>query len=97
MTNLRLYNGRVPIATGDAKHPIELVDFPEWGTFEKLYAHLSADGRARDFEMLSARIKGSTLEESAKIGGVTRERARQIEARFLRLMRKQWASAKPSI
>lgn len=98
MTNLRLYNGRVPIATGDATHPIELVDFPDWDQFSKLYGHqVSAESRERYFDMLSARIKGSTLDEAAKIGGVTRERVRQIEAKFLRLMRKQWASTKPSI
>ena len=36
MNNLRLYGGRVPILTGDAAHPIQLVDFPTREVFASL-------------------------------------------------------------
>lgn len=93
--SLRLYGGRVPVQTGHPDNPIRLVDFPSREEFDDLYGNqIKADSRDRYFDMLLARSQGQTLADAGKIGGVTRERARQIEAKFLRLMRKSLASKK---
>jgi len=98
VTNLRLYGGRVPVPTGHPDSPILLVDFPDRGSFAALYGHrVSANSLDRYFDMLQARARGATLIEAGKIGGgLTRERVRQIEATFLRLMQKQAASKQQS-
>lgn len=88
MLNLRLYGGRVPIKTDDADHPIKLIDFPSKHEFESLYGNrVKGENRERYFAMLRSRANGSTLIEAGKPYGLTRERVRQIEAKFLRLMR----------
>lgn len=99
MNNLKLYGGRVPLLTGHPDNPILLVDFPTFEEFSKLYGHrVSIGSRIRYYELLSARVKGATLEDAGQLAGVTRERARQIEAKFLRLMRRsRLASTKPSL
>jgi hypothetical protein len=88
MNNLRLYGGRVPLLTGDADHPVKLVDFPTREVFDSLYGNrVKGENRERYFAMLRSRANGSTLIEAGKPYGLTRERVRQIEAKFLRLMR----------
>lgn len=87
--NLRLYSGKVPIETGDPVHPIRLVEFPSREEFDALYAkRVEAKFVDRYYQLLTARVDGATLEAAAEPLGITRERARQIEARFLTLMRK---------
>ena len=89
MSNLRLYGGRVPVETGDPTHPIRLVEFPTFEQFRELYGNqVKGDNLPRYFRMLTARANGATLTDAAKAEGVTKERARQIEAKFLRLMRR---------
>jgi hypothetical protein len=88
--NLRAYKGRVPIPTGDEDTPIRLVDFPTRTEFDALWGKfVKAESRERYWHMLSARAKGSTLAEVARAYAISRERMRQIEAKFLRLMRRK--------
>lgn len=88
MNNLRLYGGRVPISTGSEEHPIKLVDFPTRELFNSLYGkQVKAENLDRYWQMLNDRAKGATLVDAARSQGLTRERMRQIEAKFLRLMR----------
>lgn len=98
MNNLRLHNGRVPIETGHKDHPLRLVDFPTKDEFDALYGNrVTGDSLGRYYEMLRARTGGATLTAVAKTYGITKERVRQIEAKFLRLMtQKQRASKKSS-
>jgi len=78
----------VPVLTGDSDHPLKLVDFPSRSVFDALYGvRVSRENVERYYKMLRARANGATLADSAALYGVTRERVRQIEARFLRLMR----------
>jgi hypothetical protein len=92
MSNLRLYGGKVPVETGDAVHPVQLVEFPTFERFRELYGNqVKSDNLPRYFRMLTARANGATLTDAAKAEGVTKERARQIEAKFLRLMRRSLA------
>ena len=92
MSNLRLYGGQVPVETGDLTHPIRLVAFPTFAQFQELYGNqVKGENLPRYFRMLTARANGATLTDAAKTEGVTKERARQIEAKFLRLMRRSLA------
>lgn len=90
MLNLRLYGGRVPIATGHDELPLQLVAFPSRDDFANLYGkRVKGENVERYWQMLTARAKGDSLATIAKAQGVTRERVRQIEAKFLRLMRQR--------
>ena len=92
MSNLRLYGGQVPVETGDLTHPIRLVAFPTFDQFRGLYGkQVKGENLPRYFRMLTARANGATLTDAARAEGVTKERARQIEAKFLRLMRRSLA------
>jgi len=95
MNNLRLYGGRVPVATGHPDNPILLVDFPSREAFGALYGkRVKGENVERYWEMLRARAQGAPLTEAAKAHGITRERVRQIEAKFLRLMRQDYHQQK---
>lgn len=85
--NLRMYGGRVPIAGTDPNHPITLVDFPSREVFDSLYSqHVATDSRDRYWSVLTARRDGATLADAGSTIGVTRERARQIEVQFMRML-----------
>jgi acetyl-CoA acetyltransferase len=95
MNNLRLYGGRVPVATGHPDNPIVLVDFPAHDVFAALYSkRVKGENIDRYWEILRAIAQGATLTEAAKSQGITRERVRQIEAKFLRLMRQNYHQQK---
>lgn len=98
MLTLKEGLGRVPVPTGDPDHPIKLIDFPSREEFDALLGTgVKAENKGRQYEMLKARAGGATLPELAIRYGLTRERVRQIEERFLRLMRRSQASAKASL
>jgi hypothetical protein len=89
--NLRTFGGRVPIAGTDPNQPITLVDFPSRELFNTLYTDIApgytADHTVKKYwEILNARKDGATLAEAGKLYGLTRERVRQIEARFRTLL-----------
>jgi hypothetical protein len=91
MNTLRPFAGKVPVHT---KTGIALIDFPSRKDFESLYL-----GRAREesigkfYSILKARAGGATLVDSGKTYGLTKERVRQIEAKFLRLIRERHTSS----
>jgi hypothetical protein len=85
--NLKDGRGRVPIRNS-TKHeatPYLLVSFPTREEFDVLYKkHKSTELKDRYWQMLNHRSQGYTLAECGKLFGITRERVRQIEARFQR-------------
>jgi hypothetical protein len=85
--NLKDGRGRVPIRNS-TKHeatPYLLVSFPTREEFDVLYSRQkSTDLKDRYWQMLNHRSQGYTLAECGKLFGITRERVRQIEARFQR-------------
>ena len=88
MSNLRMYGGRVPLP-GSLDNPIRLVDFPTQQEFIGLWGNrITAEAKLKYFEILSARAAGKTLIEVGKPLGLSRERIRQIEAKFIRLLHK---------
>ena len=87
--NLKDGRGRVPIrnCTQHEATPYLLVSFPTREEFDVLYSrHKSTDLKDRYWQMLTHRSNGHTLDECGKLFGLTRERVRQIEARFQRLV-----------
>ena len=84
--NPRLTGGKIPIQTGNDRHPIMLVDLPDRELFDSLFKHLRPEGKERYWNILTERLSGKTLTEVASARGVTKERVRQIEAKILRVL-----------
>jgi hypothetical protein len=80
--NLRLAKGKVPIQ-GRGETPFLLIDFPSMEVFKKTYK-----GHTRNIEMywdiLNRLSSGMTMVEAGQPYALTRERVRQIEAKFVR-------------
>jgi len=88
---LKECGGRVPLRDTRADIPYVLVDFPTREEFNRLWGKgVSAESKSRYWTMLNKRAEGSTLIEAGQLCNVSKERVRQIEAKFLRLMTKQW-------
>jgi hypothetical protein len=85
--NLKDGRGRVPIrnSTKNEATPYLLVSFPTREEFDVLYSRQKSTAlKDRYWQMLNYRSQGYTLAECGKLFGITRERVRQIEARFQR-------------
>jgi hypothetical protein len=82
--NLKLAKGKVPIR-GKGETPFLLIDFPSKEEFKKVYK-----GHASNTEMywdiVNRLSSGMTMVEAGKPYALTKERIRQIEARFIRLL-----------
>ena len=92
--NLRLCNGMVPIYTGDPTSPYKLVPFPSREVFNTFYKNKANTPFVdRNWDLLQDRVRGASLEACALKSNLTRERIRQIEARFLRKMRQYMSSS----
>lgn len=88
--NLKQGKGRVPIEVG-GETPWLLVPFPTREEFNALYTPLVVEKSGNKyFEILTARAKGETLDGAGAPFNITRERVRQIEAKFQRLMAQKW-------
>jgi DNA-directed RNA polymerase sigma subunit (sigma70/sigma32) len=83
----------VPIFVG-GNNPYKLVDFPTKEVFFSLYKNRD-DLKEKYWQMMRLRAEGHTLNEVGSRYGVTRERVRQIEARFLRLLASSLKPVKP--
>jgi hypothetical protein len=93
--NLKEGRGKVPIrnSTQHEATPYLLVDFPTREEFDALYSkHKSQELKDRYWSILKLRAQGKTLVDSGDSFGLTRERVRQIEARFQRLMGKKYTT-----
>ena len=80
--NLRLAKGKVPIK-GRGETPFLLIDFPSMEVFKTTYK-----GHTRNIEMywdiVNRLSSGMTMEQAGQPYALTRERVRQIEAKFVR-------------
>jgi hypothetical protein len=81
--NLKLAKGKVPIR-GKGETPFLLVDFPSMEVFKKTYK-----GHNKNIEMywdiVNRLSSGMTMTEAGEPYALSRERVRQIEAKFVRL------------
>lgn len=92
--NLREGNGLVPIRnfnTG-SNAPYVLVEFPNPVVFNSLWGNrIKQEAKNKFHAILQARLNGATLQEAGQPFGIQRERVRQIEAKFLRLLAEQYS------
>ena len=90
--NMRAHNGRVPLRTTNPDSPIRLVDFPSKEIFNEVFGNrVTAAHLERAYLIMQGRLGGSTLRELATTTGISTERIRQIEAKFLRALAKYYA------
>lgn len=95
--NLRLANGKVPVRC-EGEAPYVLIDFPSKSVFTDLYPRRIPKEKIYQYwEILNARRNGALLAEAGRPFGITKERVRQIEAKFLRLFSEHyWRVRSPS-
>jgi len=79
--NLKDGNGKVPIQN-EGESPWLLVDWPSRETFDEMFRRHSEPLRDKYWSILNARKEGQLLREAGAPFGLTRERVRQIEAKF---------------
>ena len=87
--NLKEGEGRVPIKVG-GETPWLLIDWPTKEQFWGLWGKTPESCLDQYWAILQARSGGFSLREAGLPFNITRERVRQIEARFQGLMLKQW-------
>ena len=88
--NLKQGNGRVPVEVG-GETPWLLVPFPTREEFNELYTPLVVEKSGNKYwSILTARSEGASLQDAGAPFNITRERVRQIEAKFQRLMLSKW-------
>jgi hypothetical protein len=74
---------------------IILVDFPTREVFSEIYKKgYSQPAINKNYDILVMRAAGHTLLDCGKFYGVTKQRIRQIEAKFLRKMQEYRSSLK---
>lgn len=89
--NLRAHNGRVPLPSNNPDSPIRLVDFPPKEVFYSLFGNrVTTENLARYYLIMQVRLGGSTLRQIANTTGLSVERIRQIEAKFLRAIARHY-------
>ncbi len=88
--NLRDGKGKVPVQTESETTPWFLVPFPTREEFNEMYKLSTPETRERYWQMLVERSEGSSLADIGRRRGLTRERVRQIEAKFLRRVSLRW-------
>jgi hypothetical protein len=91
--NLRDGKGKVPVQTESETTPWFLVPFPTREEFDKMYRLSAPDTRDKYWQLLIERGEGASLADLGRRWGITRERVRQIEAKFLRRV---WLRSKES-
>ena len=81
--NLKTCKGKVPVFVGGDVH-YKFVDFPTREQFDLMFKSNNKTLRDKYWGVLTMRSQGHTLIAVGEAYTLTRERIRQIEARFLR-------------
>jgi hypothetical protein len=81
--NLKDCNGKVPVFVGGAA-PYKVVDFPTRREFALMYKRSNFAMQDKIWNILKMRSAGHIYRDVAERYGLTPERIRQIEAKFLR-------------
>ena len=94
--NLRDGDGKVPVYVG-GQSPYVLADFPDFPEFIALYKRrVKAELLYKYFNIIKRRSSGMSLVDAGKPHKLTKERVRQIEAKFLRLFRESYEAKSSS-
>jgi len=89
--NLKQSAGMVAIKSNLVTHPYVLVDFPTRVQFNIMYGgRVKGESLDKYWKVVTARARGATLEEAGRPYELTRERVRQIEAKFILLVSKYY-------
>lgn len=70
---------------GRGDTPYLMVDFPDKEAFDKLYSRVHGNNKDKYWDILTKLSAGATMQDAGKPYALTRERVRQIEAKFIRL------------
>jgi DNA-directed RNA polymerase sigma subunit (sigma70/sigma32) len=81
--NLKDCKGKVPVFVGGDIH-YKFVDFPTREQFDELFKRNNKTLRDKYWGVLKMRSNGHTLIETGEVYTLTRERIRQIEAKFVK-------------
>ena len=81
-----------------AENKLEYVDYRCYKVYLSFYTYLReyiehSDGQERSVDALKLLYEGKTLEEIAKVAGITRERVRQLAARELNKLREAYLNS----
>ena len=71
---------------GRGETPFLLVAFPDRELFDKLFAGVQGNNRDKYWNIVNTLSAGATMQEAGKLYTLSRERVRQIEAKFIRLV-----------
>ena len=71
---------------GRGETPYLMVDFPDRELFNKLFARVHGNNKDKYWSIVNCLKNGATMQEAGKPYSLTRERVRQIEAKFIRLV-----------
>ena len=83
---------------GRGETPFLLVAFPDRELFDKLFAGVQGNNRDKYWNIVNTLSAGATMQEAGKPYALTRERVRQIEARFIRAVGdKYWRELESSL
>lgn len=92
---LKDMRGKVPIknSTQNEATPYLLLNFPTRPIFDLLYAkHRSCALKDQYWAVLNHRNRGNSLEDCGRLCDLSRERVRQIEARFIKLLENHYTT-----
>ena len=70
----------------EGETPYLMVNFPDRKQFDQLYKKVYGDNKDKYWNILTKRSQGASLDEAGKPYALSRERVRQIEAKFIRLV-----------
>ena len=89
--NLKEAAGMVAIKSNLVSHPYVLVAFPTRAQFDVMYSQrIKGENLDKYWSVVTARARGATLVQAGSPYDLTRERVRQIEAKFIRLVGKYY-------
>lgn len=94
---LKQGDGRVPIRSDNPNMPYIMIPFPSRGEFDSLWGKRVAGGsKERYWSVLTKRAQGATLTDAGQEVGISGERVRQIEAKFISLIQHHWYTTRAS-
>jgi hypothetical protein len=94
--NLRDGDGKVPVYVG-GRTPYILAEFPDFRDYIALYQRrVRAELLYKYYDILQRRRDGMSLLDAGRPHKLTKERVRQIEAKFLRLFRESYEAKSSS-